>query len=252
MPAWALTLMLLPASALLLTVILLPFIMGQRHVVLYTIGVLLLGVSLYAVLQLVRRCRFVRFEPSEALAEDRWRPEGLAAALVAFPAFGGALALDAFTPLDAVLSAALAAAAALIAAGALTFVVVVLLRRETLVNTAVAAGGGADGGGGSGAALGRGLTSIPEAAGKVEAPLMQAFLHDSVVNVESMSSLRRLDERSGGSSAPDPDSDWGSAGDGAAEGATEATALLDAHNRELAAAELGFGCQGEAAAKPNS
>eukprot|EP00892_Ulva_mutabilis_P001477 jgi/Ulvmu1/1132/UM107_0005.1 len=240
LPAWALTLMLLPASALLLTVILLPFIMGQTHVVLYTLGVALLGVSLYAALQLMRRCRVVHFEPSDALASDHWRPEGLAAALLAFPAFITGLALVAFTPLDAVLAAALAAAAALIAAGALTFVVVVLLRREVLVNTAVAAAGGVDGGGGAAAAGSHGLSSIPEAPGPGEQPLMQAFLRDAIVNVESLASLQRAgggtsDGISGSSSArgsDDGDAGGGNGADAHTHAApTDRTGLLDVHSR---------------------
>lgn len=223
---WALVLMLLPASLLLLAVIVLPFVMGQRHVVLYTVGVFLLGVTLHAVLQLMRRCRVVRFEPTEALAADRWRPESLAVALVACPAFCAALALNAFTRLDAVLSAAAAATAALIIAGGLTFAVVVALRRETLVNAAVAAGAAAAGAAAA-AADGPtgGLTSIPEANANAEPRLMQAFLRDSIVNVESLSSLQQQSEASEGTSPAASE-------DGSAAGAAERVGLLSAYRGE--------------------
>ena len=103
LPAWALPLMLLPASALLLTVLVLPALQRQWRIGAYTLGVALLGACAYALLQLLRRLRTLSFCHNELLAREFWPPALLAAALCAFPTYLGAVLLhfSAQVPLNA-------------------------------------------------------------------------------------------------------------------------------------------------------
>lgn len=195
LPVWALVLMLLPASMLLFAVLFLPFVMGQWNVVLYTVAVFLLGISLYAALQLARRSGAVRFEHSDSLSQDRWRPSTLSLALAALPSFLVAVALRSALPkLHALRLGCCIAAAVLVISATLRVVVARALRREAeefhgLHGDGAAAGGtGAAGAGMSGCLSGQ-LRSIPETDAGTQAPLMKAFLQDSLVSVEDGKAL---------------------------------------------------------------
>jgi hypothetical protein len=191
LPLWALVLMLVPASALLLTVFVLPFAQRQWSVVLYTAGVALLGVSLYALLQLLRRANWARFELSEALACDRWRPEALALAIAAFPAYLAAIVLHVTlkSTYPVLFVACVGAAGGLVGAGMLMFVIVCALRRESSMAAPLLPGSFASGGlAGQSPLRAPNLESIPEASA-AEAPLMHAFLQDALVSVEDIKSL---------------------------------------------------------------
>ena len=197
---WALVLMLLPASMLLFAVFFLPFVMGQWHVMLYTVAVFLLGISLYAALQLARRSGAVRFEHSDSLSQDRWRPSTLSLALAALPSFLVAVALrSAFPKLHALRLGCCIGAAVLVISAAFRVVVARALRREAeafhgLHGDGAAAGvTGAAGAGMSGRLSGQLrhpiLESIPETDAGTQAPLMKAFLQDSLVSVEDGKAL---------------------------------------------------------------
>jgi hypothetical protein len=86
LPVWGLVLLLLPASALLLTVLILPILQHKWTVVLFTVGVALLGCFLYSILQLLRRTGAATFWHNEEMSTERWHPHNLAAALSALPA----------------------------------------------------------------------------------------------------------------------------------------------------------------------
>lgn len=169
LPTWGLVAMLLPAAVLLLMVLVLPALQRQWRINLYTLGVILLGVFLYALLQLLRRTRAVAFCQNDTLARERWRPETLALALCALPGYLAALTLNGLTGLSAGVAAACGLAVGCILA---CFVVVgttwVLAREDEPLSM--------DGDRTV-------LTSIPENGGD-EAPLLRTFLHDSVVTAE--------------------------------------------------------------------
>lgn len=195
--------MLLPASILLITVFSLPFVLRQWHVVFYTLAVFLLGVSLYAALQLLRRSRVVNFEHSESLSQDRWRSQTLAVALAALPTFLFSISLGTALPHLSLLLL-VCCTAAVGAAISATFMMVVTraLKREpdpcsgphggAVAGVSVAAGCGisrvlsATLRPGQGASS---LESIPETDAAAQAPLMRAFLQDSLISVEDEKAL---------------------------------------------------------------
>jgi hypothetical protein len=151
LPAWALPLMLLPASALLLT-----------------LGVALLGACAYALLQLLRRLRTLSFCHNDAIAIERWPAEYLAIALCAFPAYLVGVFLFGMGHFSIGVSVGAGFACGCI----LACIGVVLLnhmlsREDEQVNMA------------RDHSI---LLSIPESG--VEAPLMRAFLHDSIVHAD--------------------------------------------------------------------
>lgn len=185
--------MLLPASILLITVFCLPFVMGQWHVVLYTVAVFLLGISLYAALQLARRSGAVRFEHSESLSQDIWRPITLSVALAALPSFLVAVAIRSILPKLHVLPLGCCIAAAGLAISAMFMVVVTrVLKLEVEACHSLHGGGGIAGmpvPPGPGTLRHPHLASIPEADAAAQAPLMRAFLQDSLVSVEDEKAL---------------------------------------------------------------
>lgn len=68
LPTWAAALMLLPASMLLATLLVLPIVLGQWQVVAWTSGSLVVGSLLYPTLQALRRlgwCKFVDMTPRQ-------------------------------------------------------------------------------------------------------------------------------------------------------------------------------------------
>lgn len=173
LPTWGLVLMLLPASLLLLTVLALPVLQHQWVIVLYTFGVLLLGFALYAVLQLLRRCRVVAFVHNPEVTMGRWSAGALAASLTAFPTFLLAVAIYAYVRLDVGAAVACAIGAGCVIGAAVWGCVQLALRLE------------ADrlGSRDLGERYSTHLLSIPEAG--QEAPLMRAFLRDSIVHNDS-------------------------------------------------------------------
>lgn len=68
LPTWGVVLMLLPASLLLGTLLVMPFLMGEWKVVAWTLGSLVVGCLLYPALQGLRRlgwCKFVDMTPAQ-------------------------------------------------------------------------------------------------------------------------------------------------------------------------------------------
>jgi hypothetical protein len=198
LPVWALALMLLPASLLLITVFTLPFVLRRWHVVCYTVAVFLLGVSLYAALQLLRRSGAVRFEHSDSLSQDRWRPLTLSVALAAFPSFLVTVGvLSGLPKLHALLVLCCTAAAVLL----FTTMFLVVVKRGLKQEVDGRYGShGAGPGSGVGWAIGgvmsrtvssaaANLESIPESDAAMQAPLMRAFLQDSLVHLEDEKAL---------------------------------------------------------------
>ena len=173
LPTWGLVLMLLPASLLLATVLALPVLQHQWVIVLYTFGVLLLGCFLYAVLQLLRRCRVVIFVHNPEVSTGRWRAGALAAALTALPTFLFAVLIYVYVRLDAGACAACAIGAGCVLGTAVWGGVCLALRLEDTFL------GSRD----LGERYSTHLLSIPEAG--QEAPLMRAFLRDSMAHNDS-------------------------------------------------------------------
>ena len=168
LPVWGLIIMLLPASALLLTVLVLPALQHQWRINLYTLGVVLLGVFLYALLQLLRRARTVAFCQNDTIARERWRPETLALALCALPGYLAALACSSLARMSAGVAAACGLAVGCILACFVVVGTTWALAREDEPSSM-------DG-------ERTVLSSIPENGD--EAPLLRAYLHDSVVTAE--------------------------------------------------------------------
>lgn len=192
--------MLLPAICLLITVFSLPFVLRQWHVVVYTVAVFLLGISLYAALQLLRRSGAVHFEYSESLSKDRWRPQTLSVALAALPTFLLTIALRMALPKQPILLVVCCGAAVCLVTTSVFMVVVTRgLKREeddyhrlhgvsAVAGVSVATGGGMSRGL-SGTLRPSHLESIPETDAASQAPLMRAFLQDSLVSVEDENAL---------------------------------------------------------------
>lgn len=214
LPVWALCLMLLPASGLLVTLILLHVVMRQWHVVLYTVAVLLLGISLYAGLQMLRRAGTVQFEYSESLSRDRWRPGTLSMALAALPTFLVGVVLESVLHLSGLPLVLCTAAAGVGIISVVLLLIPRMLKREgdwhygpyAALNGATASGvPGAHAGGlsrGVSAAWPGTLQSIPE-TDAAQAPLMRAFLQDSLVSVSGEKGL--LDQPADQSNGCDDD-----------------------------------------------
>jgi hypothetical protein len=166
LPAWGLVIMLLPASALLLTVLVLPALERQWRIGLYTVGVALLGCCAYAALQLLRRLRLVSFCHNDAISNQRWRNEGLALALAAFPAYiAGNVLRFAFGLPAGVAAGAGLCVGCLLAVGVTAGLGWALRNEDNQVNMERDHST---------------LLSIPESG--AEAPLMRAFLQDSIVH----------------------------------------------------------------------
>lgn len=206
--------MLLPASGLLVTLILLHIVMRQWHVVLYTVAVLLLGISLYAGLQMLRRTGTVQFEYSESLSRDRWCPGTLSVALAALPTFLVGVVLESVLHLSGLPLVLCTAAAGVGIILVVLLLIPRMLKREgdwhygpyAALNGATASGvPGAHAGGlsrGVSAAWPGTLQSIPE-TDAAQAPLMRAFLQDSLVSVNGEKGL--LDQPADQSSGCDDD-----------------------------------------------
>lgn len=126
---WGLVIMLTPASALLLTVIVLPALQRQWRIGLYTLGVALLGFWTYALLQLLRRLQLVAFCQNASLSTERWPTLWLAVALAALPGFLTGILLHFATGISALSAACTGAASACLALGILTLALSRMLRR---------------------------------------------------------------------------------------------------------------------------
>ena len=61
LPNWAVTLMLLPADGLLLTILFMPIVRGDWQMIAWTVGCMILGLVLYPVLQLARKHEWFEF-----------------------------------------------------------------------------------------------------------------------------------------------------------------------------------------------
>lgn len=151
--------LLLPASALLLTVLVLPVLQRRWAVVIYTCAVALLGTFLYAALQLVRRTGAASFSHNEAIANERWSPGTLATCLALLPSMLAGLGIAVYWHTAAAVAAAAAACIACVLGVALWAVVLRLLRDEGV-------GLGADG---------VHLLTIPEDS----SPRLSTFLRDA-------------------------------------------------------------------------
>ena len=160
--------MLLPASALLLTVLVLPAIQRQWRIGAYTLGVAMLGCCLYALLQVLRRTKKISFFHNDALDAERWSVEALTLALCTFPSYLVVVVLRTAFGLSFGIAAAVGFAAGCVLACAVVITLTWALSAEDdqvnmIRDRSV-------------------LLSIPEVG--EQAPLMRAFLRDSVVNSE--------------------------------------------------------------------
>lgn len=165
--------MLTPASALLATVLVLPAIQKQWRIGIYTVGVALLGVGSYALLQILRRFRVVRFCSNDSLDVERWSAPTLALALSALPGYAVCVALRsaAGASLGVALGGGLASGCLLCAA-----LVIALTHAIERDDTKAQAHMDRDR---------SALLSIPEVGPSApQAPLMRAFLRDSVVHAD--------------------------------------------------------------------
>jgi hypothetical protein len=218
LPVWALALMLLPASILLMTVLALPFVLRQWHVVYYTTAVFFLGVSLYAALQVLRRSGAVQFEHSDSLSRDRWQPLTLSIALATLPSFLVTVGVLKALPHPHWLHVLSCTAAAMLLFTTAFLVIVKRGLKQEVDGQHGLHGVGL--GSGVGWAIGgfmpravsgsANLESIPEYDAAAQSPLMRAFLQDSLVHVEDEKVLAHSENHS--PSCEDPPVDEVSAG----------------------------------------
>lgn len=175
--------MLTPASLLLLTVLALPIIHQKWNVVFYTLGVILLGLFLYPLLQVARRLRWVEFEKSD-LDDERWSAAGIAVSMVQLPMLLLFVALSLLTGLDVM------GVAAIVGTFGVALGICSWLGLESLLAERVGGGSpygrrGGGGGGGSEDDTQPFLDSIPEGLREINIPeasatFFQAYLEDSV------------------------------------------------------------------------